>query len=156
MAKILIIDGDGIAREALAVFLVKEGHQAAFACDGANGLQAFKASPPDLVLLARDLPLLSGLEVLKKIREISASVAVFVLTGRGDKADAEACLAAGATRVLSRGEGLHGTLAEVGGLLGRPRPAPLPAGAPPRPAAREERHGRGLVLVADDDPAGLC
>lgn len=153
MAKILIIESDGIAREALAVFLVKEGHEAACACDGANGLQAFKASPPDLVLLARDLPLLSGPETLKKIREISESVPVFVLTGRPGTADAEACLAAGATRVIPRGDGVHGVLAEVDRRFGRPRPAPQPAGAPPKPAPATERHGRGLVLVADDDPS---
>lgn len=155
MAKILIIDGDGIICEALAVFLVKEGHQAGCARDGANGLQTFKASPPDLVLLDRDLPLMSGLEVLRKIREISESVPVFVLTGRSEEADAKACLAAGATRVIPKGDGLHGVLAEVDHTLGRPRPAPLPAAAPPRPAGREEKHGRGLVLVADDDPAVL-
>lgn len=153
MAKILIIDADGIVCEALMVFLVKEGHQAACARDGVNGLQTFKASPPDLVLLDRDLPLMSGPEVLKKIREFSGSVPVFVMTGRPAQADAEACLAAGATRVISKGEGLHGVLAEVDRLLGKPRPAPRPAGTPPRPAPRPEKHGRGLVLVADDDPA---
>lgn len=154
MAKILIIEGNGIVCEALQVFLVKAGHTVASARDGANGLQTFKSAAPDLVLLDRDLPLMTGPEVLGKIREISGAVPVFVLTGRPDEADAGACLAAGATRVISKGEGLHGVLAEVDRLLGRPRPARQPAGAPDAASARPKKdHGRGLVLVADDDPS---
>jgi DNA-binding response OmpR family regulator len=154
VAKILVIDGDGIAREALAVFLVKEGHDVACAGDGVNGLQSFKAAPPDLVLLDRDLPLLPATALLEKIRELSPSVPVVVLTRHASEADAGTMLKAGATRVLPRGEGLHGALAEVDALLGRPRREPLPA-SPCAPRRAEHPRDRGLVLVADDDASVL-
>lgn len=152
MAKILIIDDDGIVRDALAVFLTRAGHEVLTAMDGANGLLAFKNNLPDLIVLDRDLPVLSGSEVLAKIRETDTRTKVVILTGFDDPDDAEQYLTSGATSFLSKGDGLSNVLAEIDRLLGAPAkkvsqpPQERVSAGGPLPAA-----GEGKIVVVDDD-----
>jgi DNA-binding response OmpR family regulator len=152
MSKILIIDDDGIVRDALTVFLSRAGHQVFTASDGANGVITFKNSQPDLVILDRDLPVMSGSVVFKNIREVSAKVPVIILTGYDTPEDAEAYLRDGAASFLSKGDGLSNVLAEIDRVLGIKKNASPPIErrhAEPRAAGP----AKGLVLVADDDDA---
>jgi len=152
MAKILIIDDDGIVRDALTVFLSRAGHQAFTASDGGNGVLAFKSGLPDLVILDRDLPVMTGSAVLAKIREISKSIPVIILTGYDAPEDAEAYLRDGAASFLSKADGLSNVLNEVDRVLGIKKKSAEPAierRLSPAPAARGQ--AKGVVLIADDD-----
>ena len=148
MAKILLVDDDGVARDALEVFLSRAGHSVIAAADGGAGEQAFRRHAPDLVVLDRDLPVTTGSAVLRKIREASPGTPVIMLTGHDAEEDAERYLQAGATAFLSKGDGLLPALDEIDRVLGvkkvpaAPRPAPVPA-APGK--------NKGVVLLADDD-----
>ncbi|KAF0124992.1 MAG: putative CheY-like response regulator [Elusimicrobia bacterium] len=144
MARILVIDDDGIARDALGAFLIRMGHEAHAAADGAGGLAMFRALAPDLVILDRELPALTGSQVLAKIRETSPSAPVVILTGYDAPEDEARYLAGGATRFLSKGSGLSPVLKAVEELLG-PAPAASARTAEARPTAKRR------VLVADDD-----
>lgn len=158
MAKILVIDDDGIVRDALSVFLTRAGHEVLTAADGANGVQVFKAALPDLVVLDRDLPILSGSGVFDKIREVSKAVPILILSGYNDPEEVGAYLRSGAAAFLPKSEGLSPVLAEIDRLLGAPgkaaapgqkaaKPAPEPAAGPETRAAEPGR----LILIADDD-----
>ncbi|OGR62728.1 MAG: hypothetical protein A2X31_06340 [Elusimicrobia bacterium GWB2_63_22] len=152
MAKILIIDDDGIVRDALTIFLSREGHEVFTAADGGNGLLAFKNNLPDLVILDRDLPVISGSAVFQKIREITKAVPVMILTGYDAPEDAAAYMAEGAACFLSKGEGLSNVLTEVARILGSPvQPSVRTSGR--RGPAAAPGLARGLILVADDDVA---
>ncbi len=155
MAKILIIDDDGIVRDALSVFLMRAGHEVLTAADGANGVQVFKNALPDLVVLDRDLPVLSGSGVFDKIREVSKSVPILILSGYDDPEEVGAYLRGGAAAFLSKSDGLSPVLAAVDRLLGTPPVTGAPAAArpAPRPAAKNAPAppGAAVVLVADDD-----
>lgn len=156
MAKILIIDDDGIVRDALSVFLVRAGHEVFTAADGANGVQVFKNNLPDLVVLDRDLPVLSGSGVFANIRKISKDVPILILSGFCEPEEVDAYLRLGAAAFLSKGDGLSPVLAEIDRLLGIPPEkggAPLKTAGPAvkpvvRPAASPSA---GLVLVVDDE-----
>lgn len=153
MAKILIIDDDGIVRDSLTVFLIREGHEVMSAGDGANGLLLFKNALPDLVILDRDLPGISGSVVFGKIRDISKAIPVMILTGHDAPEDAEAYLAGGAACFLSKGDGLSNVLAEIGRLLGTPAHPGAARPAAGRKAAAPLPGNGALILVADDDTA---
>lgn len=154
MSKILIIDDDGIVRDALSIFLAREGHKVFTAADGGNGLLVFKNNLPDLVILDRDLPVISGSAVFQKIREITKAVPVMILTGYDAPEDAAAYIAEGAACFLSKGEGLSNVLTEVARILGSPvQPAVRPAGRRGPAEAAVPGSARGLILVADDDAA---
>lgn len=153
MSKILVIDDDGVVRDALEVFLTRDGHEVTTAGDGANGLQAFKQVSPDLVVMDRDMPVMTGSETLRRIRALSASVPVIMLTGHDSPEGKEKYLSAGATAFLSKKDGLLNALNEVDLVLGlkkgpRPSAGARPAGAAPVPAPAAP--GR-LALVVDDD-----
>lgn len=163
MAKILIIDDDGIVRDALAVFLTRSGHEVLSAADGANGVQVFKNTRPDLVVLDRDLPVLSGSGVFDKIREITKDVPILILSGYCDPEEIGAYLRSGAAAFLSKADGLSPVLTEIDRLLGgaskagaAPKPEAAPSPAPEPEAARAAEHApvrsAGLILIADDDP----
>jgi DNA-binding response OmpR family regulator len=151
MAKILIIDDDGIVRDALTVFLSHAGHQVFTASDGGNGVLAFKNNKPDLVILDRDLPVITGSVVFGKIRAISPSTPVMILTGYDATEDAEAYIKDGAASFLSKGDGLSNVLTEVNRVLGMPPAADKQPIERRRAAAPVKPGKNGLVLVADDD-----
>ncbi|MBU2573431.1 MAG: response regulator [Elusimicrobia bacterium] len=183
MAKILIIDDDGIVRDALSVFLTRAGHRVLTAADGANGVLAFKNNMPDLVVLDRDLPVMSGSKVFDNIRKISTTTPVIILSGFNDPEEVEAYLRHGAAAFLSKGDGLAPVLEEIDRLLGAQSKedfAGLKAGKPAEGPAADTRAGAvskpcppcciggasgpqtanaasgraaALVLLADDDPA---
>ncbi len=149
MAKILVIDDDGIVRDALSVFLMRAGHEVLTAADGANGVQAFKSSLPDLVVLDRDLPVLSGSGVFDKIREVSKSVPILILSGYDDPEEVGAYLRSGAADFLSKSDGLSPVLAAVDRLLGAASAQVAAAPRPAKPAPAPS--GAAIILVADDD-----
>ncbi|MDP2866306.1 MAG: response regulator [Elusimicrobiota bacterium] len=164
MAKILIIDDDGIVRDALFVFLTRAGHEVFTAADGANGVQVFKSALPELVVLDRDLPILSGSGVFDKIREVSKTVPILILSGYNDPEEVGAYLRSGAAAFLPKSDGLSPVLAEIDRLLGvpgkaadavtqAPEPAPPPAAkAAASPAGKTAPvPPEGTILIADDD-----
>jgi len=156
MAKILIIDDDGIVRDALRVFLVRDGHQVITAADGANGIQVFKAGIPDLVILDRALPFVSGSGVFEEIRKVSQTVPIIMLTGYDSPEEADVYVQHGAAAFLSKGDGLSNVLSAVDRVLGISRAAapekPVARPAAAAPAAPAAPAGSGaLVLIADDD-----
>lgn len=161
MAKILIIDENGVVRDALQVFLERDGHKVLAAADGPGGVRLFKAEAPDLIVLDKDVPALSGLQVLQKVRAQAPSVPVIVLTARDSARDGGPYQSSGASAFLSKKDGLVGVLNEIDRLLAPARPlppSPLPFSSPalPPPAALPVTgRPRGLVMVVDDDAAIL-
>lgn len=153
MAKILVIDDDGVARDALEVFLTRDGHQVLTAADGSNGVQVFKQNAPDLIVLDRDLPLLTGSAVLKKIRETTGVTPVVMLSGYDAPEDAAKYLRSGATAFLSKKDGLLKALNEIDRILGVRKRTPSPAAPRPAPPPAPPAGHKGLVLMADDDAA---
>ncbi|MBI4802463.1 MAG: response regulator [Elusimicrobia bacterium] len=158
MAKILIIDDDGIVRDALSVFLTRAGHRVLTAVDGANGVLAFKNNMPDLVVLDRDLPVMSGSGVFDSIRKISTATPIIILSGFNAPEEVEAYLRHGAAAFLSKGDGLAPVLDEIDRLLGAQGGGAVPEPKAFKPAesrAAKTVAGRAaaLALIADDDPA---
>jgi DNA-binding response OmpR family regulator len=83
MKTILIIEDEQTISRVLAVYLKHEGYEVVQAFDGPEGVEAFTANEPDLVLLDVMLPGMDGWDVLKEIRQIS-SCPVIMLTALGD------------------------------------------------------------------------
>lgn len=83
MKTILIIEDEQTISRVLAVYLKHEGYEVVQAFDGLEGLQAFSASEPNLVLLDVMLPGMDGWDVLKEIRKTSPCP-VIMLTALGD------------------------------------------------------------------------
>ncbi len=81
MPNILIIDDEEAIRDSCSQVLLKEAYHVETAGDGETGLNKIKESRPDLALLDLKMPGLSGMEVLKKIRDIDPNIITVVITG---------------------------------------------------------------------------
>ena len=84
MEKILVVEDDKITRRIIREILSRSGYEVFEAEDGAQGLEAFKANKPDLVLTDYQMPVMNGLRVLSEIRNLQPAVPVIMLTGFGD------------------------------------------------------------------------
>lgn len=153
MAKILVIDDDGIIRDALENFLSRRGHHVLTASDGANGFLMFKNHGPDIVILDRELPLITGSQVLKKIRELSASIPVIILTGFDSPEDAVKYKELGASVFLSKGTGLGPLMESIDALLDAMPGQTAQSQRADSPATQnhETAGAKGKIIVADDD-----
>jgi two-component system CheB/CheR fusion protein len=87
--RILIIDDNADASEALAMLLTIEGHQVETRPDGVSGLGAMATFSPEVVLLDIGLPGMDGYEVARGIRESGPrrNVILVAVTGYGLPAD---------------------------------------------------------------------
>jgi DNA-binding response OmpR family regulator len=82
MAAVLLIEDDQQIRRLVAEALARGGHHVESASTAMEGLQTALSSSPDLILLDLGLPDISGKELLKMIRAVSA-VPVIVVTAAG-------------------------------------------------------------------------
>jgi DNA-binding response OmpR family regulator len=108
----------------VAARLRKEGYQVDAAYDGAAGLDAIRARPPDLVLLDIMMPGLSGTDVLAEVRRDprTAAVPVVMMTAKGRETDVVAGLRLGADDYIVKPFSVRELLARVRAHLRRVQP----------------------------------
>ncbi len=121
MARIVVVEDEADIRETLALALGREGHQAEAYRDGAEALLGFRQRVPDLVLLDWMLPGLSGIDLLRILRNDArfAKVAVVMLTARGTEVDIVAALGQGADDYVVKPFRTRELLARVKAVLRR-------------------------------------
>ncbi len=83
MEKVLIIDDDKSFREVMRFHLEEEGIEVDVAKDGKEGLETFNPASHQVVVTDLKMPGVDGMEVLSKIKKISASTVVLVITAFG-------------------------------------------------------------------------
>ncbi|MEW5803971.1 MAG: sigma-54 dependent transcriptional regulator [bacterium] len=81
MDNILIIEDHQNTRQGLTSLLRNSGYQVDEACNGFEAEAMITGTPYDLVLVDLLLPYMNGLEILKKVKEISPNTEVIVITG---------------------------------------------------------------------------
>jgi DNA-binding NtrC family response regulator len=99
---IVVIEDERILGKQIARALQSDGHEVHVAETGAAGIQVIHGEAPDLVLLDLRLPDEYGLEVLTRIREHDASIAVILMTAHGTVADAVEAMRRGASDYLQK------------------------------------------------------
>ena len=119
--RIIIVEDERDMADLVAARLRKEGYQVDAAYDGAAGLDAVRAQPPDLVLLDIMMPVLSGTDVLAEMRRDPRTVAVPVvmMTAKGREADVVAGLKLGADDYIVKPFSLAVLVARVEAVLRR-------------------------------------
>ncbi len=112
MARILVVDDEPDERFLVGRVLRGEGHEVAVASDGAAALDAVKECPPDLVVTDVMMPVMDGVELIRRLRGDPVTAAIPIIAASGDTH-----LAGAADAVLSKPYGNHQLVAIVSGLL---------------------------------------
>jgi two-component system response regulator MprA len=119
--RLLLVDDDPRVLSAVGRRLGFEGFAVDLAASGAEALDLFASRTPSLVILDVMLPEMDGLEVAKRLRQLS-SVPILMLTARDAIADRVAGLRSGADDYLVKPFAFEELLARIEALLRRTRP----------------------------------
>jgi len=82
--KILIVDDEEIIVRLLSMSLRSDGYETVTAGNGEEALKVLEAESPDIVVTDIKMPVMDGLELLKRIKKIDAEKEVIIVTGHGD------------------------------------------------------------------------
>lgn len=121
IAQVLMIDDDRELGVMVTDFLATDQLAVTVRNTGEDGIEAFKAGGFDLVILDIMMPGISGLEVLKKIRQ-SSNIPVVMLTARGDDVDRIIGLEFGADDYLPKPFNPRELVARIKAILRRAQP----------------------------------
>ncbi|POO53958.1 response regulator [Agrobacterium rosae] len=101
MTQVLLIDDDTELTNLLGEYLTEEGFAVEATADGRIGVAKALSRSTDLIVLDIMMPRMNGIEVLRKIRQVS-DVPVLMLTARGDDVDRISGLNLGADDYVSK------------------------------------------------------
>ena len=104
MARVMIVEDDADLLRLLAIRLRKAGHDVVEEADSSIALDLMRLDRPDAVILDWMMPLLSGVELSRQIRQEPGleRVPVLMLTAKSSAEDAEEAQRAGVDAFLSK------------------------------------------------------
>lgn len=86
MRRVLVVDDIKFIRSVIKDILVDNDYSVVGeASDGAEALALFKALKPDVVLLDIHMPVLNGMETLKRIKKVNKDAIVIMCSSLGDQ-----------------------------------------------------------------------
>jgi DNA-binding response OmpR family regulator len=178
----VVVEDDDDIRELITHSLTMQGFAVAAASSGQAGIELVVANDPDLVTLDLGLPDLDGIEVCRRVRDVSQAYVVMI-SARTDEIDRLMGLEIGADDYLTKPFSPRELQARVNAMFRRPRtggsngvtetPGPGAKASPPTadPSAAEGarvevahslvRHGRiavdpeGRVVTVDEQEVDL-
>ena len=100
--RILIAEDDAPLATFIAKAFISEDHITEVAANGEDALQRLQKGKYDLLILDLNLPVVSGSEVLAKVRGRDPDIPILILTATDEVAERVACLDAGADDYLTK------------------------------------------------------
>lgn len=155
MPRILLVDDDVELAEMLRAYLEREGCEVSAVDNGADGMESALSGEFDLMVLDVMMPGLSGIDVLRRLRQQSA-LPVLMLTAKGDDLDRVLGLELGADDYVPKPCTPRELLARIRAILRRggmvPEPDVLREGALAMwpQERRAEWAGRPLELTSSE------
>jgi two-component system alkaline phosphatase synthesis response regulator PhoP len=115
---VLVVDDDENVVQLVKMYLERDGYQVWFAFDGATGLEEFRRSRPDVIVLDLMLPGVGGLDVCREIRRES-NAPIIMLTAKTTEADKLVGLDLGADDYVTKPFSPRELLARIRAVLRR-------------------------------------
>lgn len=122
--RILLVEDEEKLARMVEMELLYEGYQVTKAFDGRSGLDFALTQEFDLVLLDVMLPILSGMEALRRLRKEKNNLPVIMLTARDSVLDKVAGLDSGADDYVTKPFAIEELLARIRSALRKQQTAP--------------------------------
>lgn len=126
---VLVVDDEPVLAEMVSMALRYEGWNIAAAGDGGAAVEAARNQRPDVVVLDVMLPDMSGLDVLRKLREDNPQLPVLLLTAKDAVEDRIAGLTAGGDDYVTKPFSLEEVVLRLRALLRRTGVTTVDSGA---------------------------
>ncbi len=129
---ILIVDDTDTNRKLCSAILEQSGYQTREATNGREGLQAVTVERPELILLDVQMPVMNGVETLKRLKADPATrdIPIVALTAFAMKGDRERFLAEGFSDYVAKPIDIDRFLEVVRRLAPFSPPSPRPDNGP--------------------------
>jgi DNA-binding response OmpR family regulator len=124
--RVLVVEDERMLADAIAEWLREETHAVDVVCDGAAAMERIDVNDYDVVVLDRDLPLVHGDDVCRRLIDMGSTARVLMLTAAAEIGDRVTGLSLGADDYLTKPFAFAELAARVLALGRRSRP-----GAPP-------------------------
>ncbi len=95
-ARILIVDDEASIRESLWEWLKDIGYSVSTASNGSEALQLAQRETPDIIIADLVMPGMDGIELTKRVKELSPDIPIIIITAYGSIATAIAAIKEGA------------------------------------------------------------
>jgi CheY-like chemotaxis protein len=119
-SRVLVVDDDAEMRVLLRRILESDGHRVTESDRGTHVLAAVRDAPFDLIVLDKEMPEMTGLDVLPLLRREFPRMPVLLITAFGGRQAEASALRLGATRYLEKPFRLSQFREVVDGLLASP------------------------------------
>ena len=141
--RIVIVDDDGMFRESLAQNLSDAGFSITSFSDGPSALKYFSdTGTPDMILLDWKMPGMTGIEVLRELRERKVETPVVFLTVLSDQIYEEAGLLGGAVDFVEKSRGFSILSRRIELILKGAKAHEIPARSEPQASTFSRGHVR--------------
>ena len=117
---ILVVEDDPMIREALATALRRSAYQVSCAEDGEEGWDAVRAEHFDALITDHEMPRLTGLGLIRRVRALPLQIPVILTSGRIPlhEPDLPRLLSPGAA--FAKPYSFGALLEKLGSIIGRP------------------------------------
>jgi DNA-binding response OmpR family regulator len=129
--RILVVDDDADIRSLSATVLRRFGYEAETAADGATAWETLQAGTFDLLITDHDMPRISGIELVKKLRSARMPLPVVLASGVMPRQELDRHAWLQPITTLNKPFSNVQLLATVNAILAQPNPAPVHLETPP-------------------------
>ena len=126
METILIVEDDHSTQKALKRLFESEGYAVEIRGDGKSALEAFRTTAPTAIILDLRLPLVSGKDVCREIRQQSSEQPIIVLSASAEEEDKVLLLELGADDYVTKPFSPREVLARVRKAIRHTRRSDIP------------------------------
>ncbi len=122
MARILIVDDEEYIRDLIKEVLMSQGHEFELAADGSAAFEIMRKKTIDLAIIDRNMPGMTGIEVVQLIRQNpkTKGIKVLMCTGSSVTKEIDEAFAAGADGYVLKPLSFPALLAKVAKALASP------------------------------------
>ena len=149
MANIALVDDDKNILASVTMLMEQEGYQVRSFSDPAAALTALTTTPPDMAILDIKMPRMDGLELLRRLKQVTPELPVIFLTSKDEEIDELMGLNAGADDYIRKPFSQRLLLERVRAVLRRAEGRGATATAPANgaPDAKKEALVRGKLAL---------